>query len=209
MPSHRTARAQRIASVGSLKGTHLTHAAGFAWAARIAGDPLAVVALADRDAVPSADFHTALNFAAVFEAPVVFVFENVRRDGRNTSIAPKGIAYGLPFVRADGDDVLAVLAVVGEALRKARTGGGPTLVELVTTDVDPLSRFGAWLVKEKILDGAAQTRLGEDIELELSRAVERASGAAAPQGTTLFDDVYQTIPPHLSAQRAELERRRR
>jgi len=209
MPSHRTARAHRFASAGSLAGTHLSHAAGFAWAARIASDPLAVVAMADRDAVPSADFHTALNFAGVFDAPVVFVFKNARRDGRTTAVAPKGVAYGVAGVRADGDDVLAVHAVVAEAVKKAREGNGPTLVELVTGGADPLARYGAWLARERLLDAAAQTRAGEEIELELTEAVNRAAQIGAPGATTLFDDVYQTLPNHLSEQRAELERRRK
>jgi TPP-dependent pyruvate/acetoin dehydrogenase alpha subunit len=209
MPSHRTARSHRIASAGSLKGTHLTHAAGFAWAARIAGDPVAVLAFADREAIPSADFHTALNFAGVFDAPVVFVFKNPRRDQRTTAVAPKGIAYGVPGVRVDGDDVLAVHSVVAEALRKAHDAGGPTLVELVTGATDPLSRFGGWLAQQKLMDAAAQTVVGEDIELELTEAVDRASRIGAPAAATLFDDVYESIPPHLSEQRAEHERRQR
>ncbi len=209
MPSHRTARAQRIASAGSLKGTHLTHAAGFAWAARIAGDPVAVLAFADREAVPSADFHTALNFAGVFDAPVVFVFKNPRRDHRTTAVAPKGVAYGVAGVRVDGDDVLAVRSVVAEALKKARDGHGPSLVELVTGATDPLARFGGWLAQQKLMDAAAQTETGEAIELELSAAVDRASRVGAPASTTLFDDVYATLPPHLSEQRAEQERRQR
>jgi pyruvate dehydrogenase E1 component alpha subunit len=209
MPSHRTARPFRLASAGSLAGTHLTHAAGFAWAARIRSDPLAVVAFADRDAVPSADFHTALNFAAVFDAPVVFVFRNARRANRTTPLATKGVAYGIAALRADGDDVLAVRSVVGEALEKARKGNGPTLVELVTGASDPLARFGAWLASERILDAAAQTRAGETIELELTEALGRASSASAPAATTLFDDVFHDLPNHLLEQRAELEHRRK
>jgi 2-oxoisovalerate dehydrogenase E1 component alpha subunit len=209
MPSHRTARAHRITSAGSLRGTHLTHAAGFAWAARIGGDPIAVLAFADREAVPSADFHTALNFAGVFEAPVVFVFKNPRRDQRTTAVASKGIAYGVPGVRVDGDDVIAVHSVVAEALKNARNEDGPTLVELVTGATDPLSRYGGWLAQQKLMDAAAQTKAGEDIELELTDALDRASRIGAPAAATLFDDVYETMPPHLSEQRAEHERRQR
>lgn len=201
MPAHLTARAERIASVGSLPGTHLGHAAGLAWAAKISRDPIVVAAFADREAVPSADFHTGLNFAAVFDAPAVFVFRNEHRGERTTPVAPKGVAYGMAGVRADGDDVLAVHAVVAEAVDKARRGGGPTLVEVVTGRADPLEAFGAWLSWVGVMEPAAQDALRAEIAAELDGAVDRASRLGAPARSTLFDDVYAALPAHLAEQR--------
>lgn len=201
MPAHLTARAERIASVGSLAGTHLSHAAGLAWGAKISGDPIVVAAFADREAVPSADFHTGLNFAAVFDAPAVFVFRNALRQGRTTPVAPKGVAYGMAGVRADGDDVLAVHAVVAEAVDKARRGGGPTLVELVTGGADSVERFGAWLGRAGVFEAAAQDAARAEVLADLDSAVDKAARVGAPARSTLFDDVYASMPKHLEEQR--------
>jgi len=126
-------------------GTHALHAVGAAMAAQRLGEDSVTVAFVGDGATSTGDVHEALNFAAVFEAPCVFLVQNnhwaisVPLTGqlRARSIAHKAIGYGMPGVRVDGNDVLACWAVMTEAAARARSGRGPTLIEAVTYRIGP------------------------------------------------------------------------
>jgi len=210
LPGHLTARAQRLASVGSPHGAHLMHASGCAWGARIAGEPLVVGAFFDASLADAADFHCALNFAGVLRAPVVFVCYE-RGESAGPVVADRGVAYGVGGVRADGRDVLAVNAVVAEAVQRAANGNGPTLVELVVGPPSEgevpshrlrahIEQRGLWSADQ---DDALLRRVGEQIDVAFSRA-ERA---AAPAVEGHFDDVYADLPWHLREQREQARSR--
>ncbi len=147
MPSHMSARAVRQVSWSSCIGTQLPQAVGAAWAAKLRRDPVAVVAFLGDGATSAADFHHAMNFAAVFRAPVAFVCQNnhwsisvpVARQTASETLAIKARAYGMPGRRVDGNDALATHAAVTEALDRARGGGGPTFLECVTYRLGPHS----------------------------------------------------------------------
>jgi 2-oxoisovalerate dehydrogenase E1 component alpha subunit len=125
--------------------THLPHAVGLAMAARSRGDELAVLAFCGDGATSEGDFHEALNFAAVYQAPVVFFVQNnqyaislpFQEQTRARTLADKAEGYGLQGRHIDGNDVLMVRHTVGEALVAARRGGGPALVEAVTYRMSP------------------------------------------------------------------------
>lgn len=133
-------RANRVAPQATPLATQLLHAVGFAYAARRRGEDTVVVALCGDGATSEGDFHEALNFAGVFHIPVVFFVQNnefaisvpLSRQSAAPSLAHKAIGYGMPGERVDGNDVAAVLAVLGEAVDRARSGGGPTLIEAHT-----------------------------------------------------------------------------
>lgn len=133
-------RAHHVAPQATPLATQLLHAVGFADAARRRGEDTVVMALCGDGATSEGDFHEALNFAAVFRAPVVFFVQNngfaisvpLSRQTAAPSIAHKAIGYGMPGRRVDGNDVAAVLAVLKEAVALARSGGGPSLVEAHT-----------------------------------------------------------------------------
>jgi len=120
--------------------TQLLHAVGAAWAAKLRGDKIAVIVYFGDGATSEGDFHEALNFAGVFQTPVVFFCQNNQyaisvprtRQTRAETLAQKAIAYGFGGVQVDGNDVLAVYRVAKEALDRAREGGGPTLIEAIT-----------------------------------------------------------------------------
>ncbi|NHN47377.1 pyruvate dehydrogenase (acetyl-transferring) E1 component subunit alpha [Halostella sp. JP-L12] len=120
--------------------TQLPHAVGVGMAADYRGDDVAALASFGDGATSEGDFHEALNFAGVFDAPAVFFCQNngyaisvpTERQTASATIAQKADAYGFDGVRVDGNDVVAVYEVVSEALERARNGGGPTLVEAVT-----------------------------------------------------------------------------
>jgi len=147
MPCHYVYRAGNFMSISSVVGSQIPLAVGAAWAATIRKDPVASLVYFGDGGTSTADFHTGMNFAGVFKAPVVFLCNNnqwaisvpVRRQTASETIAQKAVAYGFDGVRVDGMDALAVVAAVREAQRKAHAGGGPTLVEAVTYRLGPHS----------------------------------------------------------------------
>jgi 2-oxoisovalerate dehydrogenase E1 component alpha subunit len=171
MPCHEAWRPGRFASISSPIATQIGHAVGAAWAARIKGDDMVALTWFGEGATSAADFHTALNFAAVRRVPVVFVCRNngwaisvprERQTGSET-IAQKALAYGMRGERVDGNDLLAVHAAVRRARARAAEGEGPTLIEAVTyrleghsTSDDPRAyrppeAVAPWKEKEPIL----------------------------------------------------------
>lgn len=140
MPSHQSSRSVNQVSWSSCIGSQLSQAAGAAMAAKLKKDGGVVMGYMGDGATSSHDFHTGMNFAGVFKAPVVFVCQNnhwsisipTHRQTASESIAIKAQAYGFPGVKVDGNDVEAVFAACAEAVARARRGEGPTLVECET-----------------------------------------------------------------------------
>jgi pyruvate dehydrogenase E1 component alpha subunit/2-oxoisovalerate dehydrogenase E1 component alpha subunit len=182
-----------------------------------------------------------MNFAGVFEVPVVFVCENnqwaistpVTAQTASPTIAIKAVAYGIPGVRVDGNDILAVYKVAKAAVDRARAGGGPTFIEALTyrigahsssddpsryrdeaiteawKDKDPIARLRSYLLGRKALDEAADARLHEAADAEVREAIAAEEGVPPPALATLVEDVYAEVPAHLAEQLADLERVRR
>ena len=135
--------------------TQIPIAVGVALAAKVRGDPLAVMAYMGDGATSKGDFHEGLNFAGVFSAPVVFLCQNnqwaisvpARRQTASKTLAQKAIAYGFNGIQVDGNDVFAVYRAANDALNRARAGNGPTLIECLTyrmgdhTTADDASRY--------------------------------------------------------------------
>jgi pyruvate dehydrogenase E1 component alpha subunit/2-oxoisovalerate dehydrogenase E1 component alpha subunit len=240
MPSHQASARVRQVSWSSCIATQLPHAVGMAWAARQRGDRAIALAFLGDGATSHPDFHAALNLAGVLRAPVVFVCQNnayaisvpSARQTRSVSFAIKALAYGMPGVRADGNDVLAVQRAVSVAARSAREGAGPTLIECVTyrrgahstsddpsryrdraeeaawAERDPLLRFARYLEHCGLLDPHAEAALAGELEQEIAAAVAVARSDPPPALSTLFSDVYARSPWHLLEQQALFERTR-
>ncbi|WP_189929292.1 pyruvate dehydrogenase (acetyl-transferring) E1 component subunit alpha [Streptomyces sulfonofaciens] len=134
----------RIAPLCTPLATQLPHAVGVAHAARLKGDDVVALAMVGDGGTSEGDFHEALNFAAVWQAPVVFLVQNngfaisvpLAKQTAAPSLAHKAVGYGMPGRLVDGNDALAVYEVLDSAVRRAREGGGPTLVEAVTYRLD-------------------------------------------------------------------------
>ncbi len=126
-------------------GGHMVHAVGLAWASKNFQDGRVALTYFGDGATSEGDFHEAMNFAAVFEAPCVFFCQNngwaisLPREAqtRSETIAQKAIAYGMPGFQVDGNDLFAVYQMTLEAVERARAGGGPTLIEAVTYRIGP------------------------------------------------------------------------
>ncbi len=195
MPVHYSYKPANIVAWSSNVGTQLPHAVGAAMAAKIKGDKTVVMAGLGDGATSTPDFHVAMNFAGVFWAPVVFVCNNnqwaisvpITTQTRAETLAIKAAAYGFPGLRVDGNDILAVVAVVREAVEHARAGGGPTFIECVTYRMgphsssddptryrsaaeteawrakDPIPRFRNYLAGEEIWTDADETKIQLDL----------------------------------------------
>jgi len=215
MPGGFTARSLRIASASAPIGTQLTHAVGLAWAARIRKDDVVALAHFGERATSSGPFHDAMNFAGVFKTPAVLLCRNTGWPQASSSetltdtFAEKGIAYGVPGVRCDGNDPLAVLRVVEHAVARAARGEGATLIEALAHPLDgpegerldPLVRLRNYLGLRGRWSDEAQAELDQSLRHEIEAAVLAASAAPAPPRTTMFDDVFATLPGHLRDQR--------
>jgi pyruvate dehydrogenase E1 component alpha subunit len=205
-------------------------------AAKIRREKNVVLCFFGDGATSEDDFHAGLNFAGVYRPPVVFVCQNnqwaistpTTVQTQSETLAVKGLAYAVPSLRVDGNDVFAMLVAIGDAVAKARAGEGPTFIEAVTYRLgahssaddpahyrdrrevaawqgrDPLLRFGEWLKARGVLSTeaqhAAKGRIGESIRAAI--AAEEAAGP--PPTSSLFDDVYAKPTWMLAEQRAEL-----
>ena len=236
-PDHYTARRERVASISSPTGTQIVHAVGLAWAAKSRQDNIASLVYFGDGATSSEGFHNGMNFAGVFKAPTIFFCRNngwalglpVERQTASATLAIKGIAYGVAFVRVDGTDLFAVLKVTRDALVRALAGDGPTLIEAVIPETvravpaanalddapaqtaslpaqhDPIARVRRFLQHSPSLwSDALQRDLEAKIEGELTEAIREAELAPPPALETMFDDVFANVPPHLEEQRGEL-----
>lgn len=213
-PDHAPARAHRVVPPSGVAGAHLPQAVGAAWAAKIAREDVAVLALFGAEVAEGGDFHNAMNFAGVFKTPVVFV----GRAAPGKALADRAVAYGLANAQVDGGDALAVFAVVKAALARAVDGKGATLIEVVMPSFPELaSRDDDAFVGGDLVDlGASDplTRLRKaigaaapdvaDVKRELDEAIAAAERAGAPSPATIFENVYAGVPAHLAAQRRNL-----
>ncbi len=222
----------RVAPQATPLATQLLHAVGFAHAARLRGEDTVVVAMCGDGATSEGDFHEALNFAAVFHLPVVFLVQNngyaisvpLSRQTAAPSLAHKGVGYGMRGRLVDGNDLAALLAVLGEAVTEAREGGGPTLVEAITYRMkshtnaddatryrsasevepwiarDPLLRLRTWLQAEGALTDDADAGFRADAERVALDLRTRIMVDAEPQPLDLFAYVYAEPTPQLREQ---------
>ena len=221
-------------------GSQVIHAVGLGWAAKYRQkDDVAMTYFGD-GATSEGDFHEGLNFAAVFQAPVIFVCQNnhwaisvpVAKQTRSKTLAQKALAYGLPGIQVDGNDILAVYAAAQEAVQRARTGGGPTLIECVTYRVamhttaddptryrsdeevekwsqrDPLPRFQKYLLDKGLLSEEKRLEVESTIMEEIQTAIDGAEKQMETLGDPIdmFDHAYAEMPPYLKEQKADLAR---
>jgi pyruvate dehydrogenase E1 component alpha subunit len=211
----------------------LQHATGLAWGLQLQGKDAVVLAYIGDGGSSEGDFHEALNLAGVVKAPIVFFLQNNqwaistprRLQSATESFALRGPGYGLPGVEVDGNDVLAVYDTTVEAVERARSGEGPTLVESVTyrmgfhnttdnpsryLDVeeyeeaktrDPIRRVIVYLESLGLWDEARGRELAELARREVEQALERATAFPAVTAGQVFDNVYEQLPERVIRQR--------
>lgn len=220
-------------------GSQGLHATGAAYAMKLRGERRATVCVAGDGATSRGDFYEALNMAGVWRVPAVFVINNNRwaisvplaKQTAAETLAQKAVAAGIPGEQVDGNDVLAVRQVVGDALERAHDGGGPTLIEALsyrlgdhTTADDasryrpdeevsahwqeePVRRLRTYLASEWGWDKSAEEELLDAIDGELSEAVDAYLATPAQPPESMFDYLHAALPRDLRAQRDEVARR--
>jgi len=199
----------------------LPQAVGLAWGLKMKHDPGVVLAIFGDGGTSQGDFHEAANLAGVMKAPVIFLCQNngwaisttIQQQTASETLAQKAIAYGFPGVQCDGNDLFAVYATVRDAVRRARDGEGPTLVEALTyrlglhttaddptryepremhdawVDRDPLRRMQLHLMSRGVVDRPALDRIEEEVKEELRVAWDEAQQEPAPDPRFYFAQV--------------------
>jgi 2-oxoisovalerate dehydrogenase E1 component alpha subunit len=243
MPVHYSWRAGNVVSISSPVGTQFPQAVGAAMAFAYRGQRRVVGAWIGDGTSAQGDFHYALNFASVYRPPCVLnVVDNQwaisthRQQGTGgATFAARADAYRLPGLRVDGNDFLAVYAAEQWAIERARRGGGPTLVELVTyrheahstsddpaqyraadeadcwPGGDPIDRLRRHLIDRGDWSEDAHKNLNAALEQEVAATfVHAESFGSLARGlehppAALFDDVYAELPEHLRAQLREMQ----
>jgi pyruvate dehydrogenase E1 component alpha subunit len=221
----------RVAPQCTPLATNTLHAVGLAHAARIKGEDTAALVMLGDGATSEGDTHEALNFAAVWRAPVVFLVQNngyaisvpLSKQTAAPSLAHKGIGYGIVSVRVDGNDAAAVHAVVSEAIERGARGDGPTLIEAMTyrveahTNADDASRYRPdaevqpWLARDPISRLERYLSAAGSLDADaVERIAARAEQAAAALRTRMnLDpelDPAELFEHVLSTPSAELRR---
>ena len=222
MPSHWGSRRLAIISHSSPIGTQVPHAAGIAYAARYRGEDAVVGCWFGEGATSEGSWHEGLNFAGIHRLPVVFVCENNQyaisvsqtKQMAIRDVADRAAGYGFPGVVVDGNDVLACYAAMREAVDRARSGEGPTLIEAKTyrffphtsddddrtyrsreeveqaKHQDPVHRLEHYLRDAGIADDARLDSLANEIKAEIDRDVDRAWKAPDPEPDTLLRHLF-------------------
>ena len=217
--------------------TQTVHAMGLAWAIKLKGTKQVVLCYGGDGGTSEGDFHEAMNFAGVYKLPMVMLIENNQwaislprsMQTASATLAQKAVAYGFDGIQVDGNDILSVHVATEEAVEKARSGGGPTLIEAVTyrlgvhttaddpkkyrTDeevakwekLDPIPRFRKYLEKKGVLDEELIARIDREEIQKVADAVERYEAGKNVDPLDCFDYLYKELPAELVAQRKEFE----
>ncbi len=230
-------------SISGNLGTQYPHAVGWAMAAAIKGEDHIAASWVGDGSTAEADFHHAITFAAVYQAPVILNIVNNQwaistfqgfAGGERRPFAARGLGLGIPGIRVDGNDLLAVYAATLWAAERARRGGGPTIIEHVTyrggahstsddpTKYRPKDEWSAFplgdplerLKQHLITEGHWSEKEHEKMEKELRDEVMAAWKESQKHGTmtegpfldpaSMFDDVYAETPAHLEHQRKQM-----
>lgn len=221
--------------------SQLLHAAGIGMAMKFKGEKKVVMTYFGDGASSEGDTHEALNFASVYKAPVVFICLNnqyaisvpIEKQMNCQTIAQRAIAYGMPGIRVDGNDALAVYQASREAVERARRGEGPTLIEALTYRItphttaddpkkyrsetetenwlkkEPLIRFAKYLKDKGVVDDKELAKMEQEVDDLVKAAVEKAETMAKSDElmnpVNMLDSLYADMPGFLQEQRQEIE----
>ena len=221
-------------------GSQMTHAVGIAFAMKYRGQKSVAATFFGDGATSQGDFHEAMNFASVYQAPVLFICQNNHwaislprsRQTNSATLAQKALAYDMPGIQVDGNDVLAVYSAVREAAERARQGGGPTLIEMVTYRLamhttaddpkkyrseqevaewearDPVTRVEKYLLSKGVLDEQQIRAITQEIKAEISSAEQRWAEIAQKKIDPLdmFAHTYAEMTPAMHEQKEMLRK---
>jgi 2-oxoisovalerate dehydrogenase E1 component alpha subunit len=227
--------ATRFAPICVPVATQIVHAVGWAMGARLDGSSACSLAYFGDGSASEGDFHEGANLAAVFRAPTVLFCQNngwaISVPSSEQFVAPiaaRAAGYGMPGVRVDGNDVLAVYAVTRDAVERARAGDGPTLIEAVTYRIgshstaddaaryrdegevtawrerDPIDRYRTHLLDVGTIDDRFVRSCDDEAEAWVASVRADLTALGEPPAAEMFDHAFADPPPTLLRQREEL-----
>jgi TPP-dependent pyruvate/acetoin dehydrogenase alpha subunit len=214
-------------------GTQLPQAVGLAWGLKLRKEDSVVIVYFGEGASSEGDFHEACNLAGVVRAPIVFFLQNngwaistpASRQTAATSFAARAAGYGFSGTVVDGNDLFAVYEATKDAVERARSGEGPTLIESRTyrlsmhntadnprryraeTEVeaagrtDPIERLRRYLTARRALDDETFATLERDVAAELDEAIAWVQALPRPDRSAVFAHLFAELPPALQRQR--------
>ncbi|HSU67746.1 MAG TPA: pyruvate dehydrogenase (acetyl-transferring) E1 component subunit alpha [Tepidisphaeraceae bacterium] len=214
-------------------GAQTLHAVGIAWAFKLRKEPRAVLCFFGDGATSTGDFHEAMNFASVQKAPVVFCCINNQwaisvpccKQSASQTFAQKALAYGMPTIQVDGNDLFAVYKAHRDALERARNGGGPSFIEAVTYRLgdhttaddarryrpadqlelalvgDPIVRTRKYLQSKGLWDETQQAKAEERAKSIVHDVVQVALNIEKPKTADMFDYTFEQLPEELEKQK--------
>jgi pyruvate dehydrogenase E1 component alpha subunit len=218
--------------------TQIPHAAGLAWGKKLKGERACAIAYFGDGATSEGAFHEGANFAAVMSAPLILFCNNnqwaistpLSAQTRAETLADKAAGYGMPGVRVDGGDVLAVYEATREAVDRARSGSGPTFIEAVSyraaphaTADDPrtyidlerveqekrnecLGRYERYLRRHGVLHDDLESAIKSESLEAMRRGIAEAEAEPDPDIGLVFEHAYANPPASLAHDLAELRR---
>lgn len=237
MPIHYGSNKLNYITVSSPLATQIPQAVGVAYSLKMEKKDACVVTYFGDGSSSEGDFHAGLNFAAVLEAPVIFFCRNngwaistpTTDQFRSDGIAAKGQAYGIPSIRVDGNDVLAVYDAVRKAREMAIKEQRPVLIEALTyrvghhstsddstkyrakeeiehwkTSRNPISRYRNWVERNGWWNEEQESELRRSVRKQVMNAIQVAEQLDKPLLTELFTDVYHDMPSNLKEQERSL-----
>jgi len=219
----------RVASICVPIATHVPHAAGLAWGEKLKGNSTVAIAYFGDGATSEGSFHEGANLAGVMQAPLILFCNNnqwaistpLEAQTHAETLAAKAVGYGMPGIRVDGGDVLAVYEATREAVDRARAGGGPTFIEAVTyraaphaTADDPrayidldrveeekrnecVGRYEGYLRRLGVLDDATAEEIKNEALEAMRQGIAAAEAEPEPDPELVFDNAYVLPPPTL------------
>jgi 2-oxoisovalerate dehydrogenase E1 component len=222
MPNHWGSARLGVISGSSPIATQLPHATGLAYAAKLRREDKVAVSYFGEGASSKGDFHEALNFAGIHSLPCVFICENngyaisvpMTQESAVDDVADRAHSYGFGGVICDGNDPLDVYAATHQALRRARAGDGPTLIECKTyrfrahtsddddrtyrtaeeveawRKKDPLRQFRQYLIEQRLLPEADEVAVEAELKAEVDAAAKRAEALPFPEPSTATSKVF-------------------
>lgn len=226
----------RVFPVAVPVGSQWQHGTGVGLSLKLRGEKAVAVTLGGDGSTSEGDFHEAMNCAGVFQTNSVFVIQNnqwaisipLHQQTAAETLAQKAHAYGFPGIQVDGNDVFAVYAAAAEALTRARSGGGPTLIEAVTYRLgdhttaddasryredeevakwqqrDPIARLRVFLEGRDLWDDDQEHALLEEVHAWVDAQVAALEAMPPQDPSDLFTHMYADLPPHLAEQMAEV-----
>ncbi|KAI3826822.1 hypothetical protein L1987_00878 [Smallanthus sonchifolius] len=233
MPVHYGSRKHNYITVASTVATQIPHAVGAAYSLKMEKQDSCVITYFGDGGTSTADFHAAMNFAAVMEVPVIFFCRNngwaistpVHEQFRSDGVVVKGKAYGVPSIRIDGNDALAIYNAVHEARKMAIKEQTPVLIEALTYraghhttsddstryrsideiekwrgDQNPIKRFRKWIESRGWWNAVAESEYRGSVRKQVAQAIQVAERIEKPPVADMFSDVYDAPPRNLNEQ---------